>query len=162
MKEIDISTPKYPNKFTIVDDEDFEKLNQFKWCYSSQGYATRNISKHREHIAHLKIHRVIMGAKKGEIVDHINRNPLDNRKQNLRICTYAENLRNSQKQHNNTSGYIGVHKKFKNREKCWYAQIGYNTKKIYIGVFKTKEEAAIAYNKKAKELFGDFAVLNNL
>jgi len=106
----------------------------------------------------LHIHRLITGAPKGMDIDHINGNPLDNRKSNLRICTHTENMRNRGANKNNTSGYKGVgwHKKGKK----WGATIKHNYKSVYIGLYEDKEEAARAYDKKAKELHGEFAYLN--
>ena len=91
-------------------------------------------------------------------VDHINGNPLDNRKSNLRICTNAENQRNKGVYKNNKSGYKGVH--WFKRDKKWQAQIKHNNKSIHIGLYEDKEEAARAYDKKAKELHGNFKNLN--
>jgi len=91
-------------------------------------------------------------------VDHINGNPLDNRKSNLRICTHAENSNNTGPRKNNTSGYKGVY--WAKRNKRWLAQITHNGKQVYIGHYKDKEEAARAYDAKAKEFQGEFAYLN--
>ena len=91
-------------------------------------------------------------------VDHINGNPLDNRKSNLRICTNAENQRNRGVNKNNTSGYKGVC--WAKQNKKWKARIKHNGKLIHLGYYKDKEEAARAYDKKAKELHGEYAYLN--
>lgn len=101
-----------------------------------------------------------MNAAPNEQVDHINGDGLDNRKSNLRICNGSQNRCNKGKPKNNTSGYKGV--TWHTPNKKWVAQIAVNGKHSYIGSFKTKEEAAKAYNKKAKELHGEFARLNNL
>lgn len=104
------------------------------------------------------LHRAIMKAKKGEQVDHINGNTLDNRKENLRICTHAENIRNRNQRKNSNTKYKGV---FKSGKK-WGASIGYENERYYLGVFKTQEEAAIAYNKAALKYHGEFALLNTV
>lgn len=103
-----------------------------------------------------------MRAGPREIIDHINGDGLDNRKQNLRICTKSENACNRGIDRDNTSGYKGVcyiSNKTK-RVKRWIAQIAINKKHICIGYFHTKEEAAIAYNEAATKYHGEFAKLN--
>jgi hypothetical protein len=95
-------------------------------------------------------------------VDHINHNPLDNRKENLRICTRRENSRNRTKGKfikRPSSRYKGV--SFDKKLNKWIAAIGLDTM-IYIGCFTTEEDAAFAYNIKAKEIFGEFACLNEV
>lgn len=107
-------------------------------------------------------HRLIMEKHlgryllKNEEVDHINKNKLDNRIENLRLCTPTENNMNRGISKNNTSGYKGV----RQIGEKWEARIGYKYRLISIGRYRTSEEAAIAYDRKAKELFGDFAYLN--
>jgi hypothetical protein len=90
--------------------------------------------------------------------DHINHNKLDNRKENLRICTEAENVHNTRISRNNTSGYKGV--TFHKRDKKWQTQIRSGQGKRYLGYFNTAEEAAKNYDEKAKEAFGEFARTN--
>lgn len=99
-----------------------------------------------------------MDAQPGVIVDHANHNTLDNRRSNLRICTYQENNMNAQKRQNTSSQYKGVRWNQKNRR--WYAGIKFNKKDIHLGTFKDEIEAARAYNASALMLFGPFAVLN--
>lgn len=102
------------------------------------------------------LHRLIIGAKAGEVVDHINGNGLDNRRSNLRICSVGQNRQRGLESRSGTSGYRGVHK---HREK-WKAQIWHANKNIYLGTFISKQDAARAYDAKAKELFGDLALTN--
>lgn len=109
------------------------------------------------------MHRTIMKKMlvseipEGMQVDHINRNKLDNRRENLRLATASENQMNC-------GGKIGKHgfRGVKTHRRKWEAQIQKDNKKISIGLFPTKEEAASAYNIKAKELFGEFAYQNKL
>lgn len=105
------------------------------------------------------IHRLLMNAPKGYVVDHINGNSLDNRRKNLRICTSVENSRNSKMPISNKAHtkFKGVHK---DRGKWIYARIKFNGKNIRKYGFKTEREAAEWYNQKAIELFGEFANLN--
>ena len=91
-------------------------------------------------------------------VDHINQNKLDNRKSNLRLCSHSQNGINKYKQSNNSSGFKGVC--FNKRRQKFMAFINKDKKRTYIGYFETAEEAGKAYDKKAKELFGEFACLN--
>lgn len=141
----------------IVDDEDFEHFSTFKWyarksshtyyaCRSST-YGTRKS---------IMMHRVIMQAKPGQIVDHINQNGLDNRRANLRFVTHAENILNS-KHTKGSTGYYGVWmcKSRKKHQACIYI----NRKAVHIGVYDTPEEAAIAYDMKCIEL-GRYDKLN--
>jgi hypothetical protein len=156
--------------FALVDDEDFDYLNQWKW-YANKGHSTFyaqrqvsiNINKQRQ-TAEI-MHRLIMNAPAYAIIDHINHNGLDNQKNNLRICNKSENQRNSLCSRGGTSKYKGVffHKQFSLRGwKAWEAGIRYNKKRLCLGSFYTEIEAALAYNKKAKELFGEFAYLNKI
>lgn len=157
MKKIKINNT---NLYAIVDDEDFEYLNQFTWCLDRE-YARRIIyinenSKRKQRC--IRMHREILNAPADKIIDHINGNGLDNRKENLRYCTKSTNAMNCKIHKHNTSGYKGVSKSG-NR---WRAYIVLNDKQRQIGSYKTKEEAALAYNKKAIELFGEFAKLNDV
>ena len=94
------------------------------------------------------------------LIDHINKNPLDNRRINLRICNKSQNAMNSKIASNNTSGFRGV-KWYKPGQK-WYVSIKVMRKDIYLGLFKNKKDGAIAYNKAAKEYYGEFAYLNKV
>lgn len=141
-------------KFTIVDDCDYDYLMQWKWYYRN-GYAVRKESKRTIHM-----HRVILERMdfKDFISDHINRDKLDNCRCNLRPATNSQNRCNRNKPKNNTSGYIGV---------CWYREkwhvsIQTNGKRIYLGCYVDKEEAALAYDKAARKYHGEFAVLNEV
>lgn len=103
-----------------------------------------------------KIHRMILGLSKQDrkLVDHINRNPLDNRRSNLRICTHSQNCMN--KRSKSKSGFKGVVP----NGSGWAAHIKINRKKQHLGTYRTKEQAARIYDAAAKRLFGEFAVLN--
>jgi two-component SAPR family response regulator len=146
--------PLTKNKATIVDDEDYEYLSQWKWHLSRFGYAVR---KPKEQIY---MHRVIMNTPAGMSTDHINKDKTDNQKVNLRICTTSENMMNRDKQKNNTSGYKGVF--WHERAGRWRAQIRLNRKSIHLGLFDTPEEACEKYKQAEKEYFGEFAYQNEL
>lgn len=99
-----------------------------------------------------------MKPPKGTQVDHRNGNGLDNRKWNLRICSHAQNNMNRGKQKNNMSGYKGV--SWHELGKQWMAHIKIHGEETYLGLYPTKEETALAYNKGAKVYYGEFAKLN--
>lgn len=155
MKEI----PLTKGKVAIVDDEDYEWLSQYKWYVHTGGYAARHTVQRdvgKQKRKNLYMHRIVLGVNGKEHCDHKNGNKLDNRKCNLRQATNSQNMWNSCKQKQNTSGYKGV---FKHRD-SWAARTSFHNKPIHIGTYSTKEEAARAYDEKAKELFGEFARLN--
>jgi hypothetical protein len=139
-------------KVAIVDDEDFESLNAFKWRASKERntfYAIRNVRKQDGRWTTERMHRVIFSRKlgrpiiKGEIPDHENGDGLDNRRDRLRLATNAQNLRNRHQHGENTSSkYVGVSRC--RRKKEWNAQIGVNYKHINLGYYTTELEAAIA------------------
>jgi hypothetical protein len=163
MKLIDISTPSHPNVFTMVDDADFEWLCQWKWkpnnsskswVYASRTEKTKGVK------AGVLMHRLIIGAKSGECVDHINGDTLDNRRSNLRLATQSENHFNQRKRSGTSSKYKGVSwAKDKGR---WRAYITFQYKRIDLGKFKTEEDAGRAYDAAAERLFGSFAQLNRV
>lgn len=142
-------------KYTLVDDEDFEWLNQWKWYYLSIGYAARGKGKN-----FIYMHRLIINTPKNLYTDHINNDKLDNRRCNLRICTNSENQTNRGKYKRNKSGYKGVCW-FKQTNK-WQAQIRKNNKRFHLGYFQNKIDAAKAYNQKAIELHDNFVYLNRI
>jgi hypothetical protein len=102
------------------------------------------------------LHREVVGATRGQIVDHINGDTLDNRAENLRICTNAENLRNRGKTKANKSGYKGVYK----NKTGWVAQITVNFKCTHLGTFETAALAGAAYDAAARRVHGAFAKTN--
>lgn len=138
--------------YTIVDKY-FAHLAKSKWTLGKRGYVvTKNGA---------TLHHAIIGKpNKGMVVDHINRDKLDNRKENLRFVSYYENAQNISKQKNNTSGYRGVW--YRKDTGKWSADIKVNYKKISLGCFEKIEDAAIAYNMAAKRYFGKNAVLNEV
>jgi len=140
----------------IVDDEDYEWLNQWKWCAGGRApyTAQRRAGKFRV----LLMHRMVMSCPAGKVVDHINGNSLDNRKANLRICRQGENARNAAKRSHNKSGFKGVW--WHPQSQMWRAVVRVNGKNNHIGLFKGKEDAARAYDQAAVKLHGEFARTN--
>ena len=144
-------------KVTVVDDEDYERVAQYKWTLLRRGiiesaYRQSNFQSHH-------LHRMIMRLEYGDerMIDHINGNGLDNRKSNLRICNKQQNGRNRGKNKNNKSGYKGVF--WNTQAGKWQTQIGI-PKQLYLGRFIDKKDAALAYNKAALKHHGEFARLN--
>lgn len=140
---------------TIVDDDVYEWASKNKWKYN-QGYVIRSKWPNSSY----RLHRLIMNASKGIYVDHIDGNPLNNLRSNLRLCSNAENGRNQKLHKNNTSGYKGVH--WSKLNKKWKVEIKINYKNKFIGLYNTKEDAAKAYNEAALKYFGEFARLNKI
>ena len=158
MKRIALSQGQY----AIVDDDDFEKLMRFnKWYAVKQKnsfYAKCNITLAPGRRTTLKMHRVIMNAKPGQIVDHINGNGLDNRKCNLRIVDDQKNAANRKSHSGSSSKYKGV--SWHKQHNKWQANICVNGKFLYLGIFPNEIDAALAYDDAAIKYFGEFARLN--
>jgi hypothetical protein len=144
-------------RIALVDDSDFEYINQWKW-YAALSTHTSYAMRRDKNGKTVYMHRVITNAPQGMDVDHLNRDGLDNRRSNLRVCTTAENTRRSYKKSTNKTGYKGV--SWDKVNKKFVSQIMLNGKGIKIGRFNTAEEAARAYDKKAVEIYGDSAFLN--
>lgn len=149
--------PLTQGKYALVDDEDYERVNNLKWhaCkHHNTWYALHSPTEKPP----VKMHRFIMNAAKGVQVDHSDGDGLNNQKSNLRKATHSQNIWNSRLKKNNTSGFKGVH--WNKIRKVYQAYIYSNNKHIYLGGYSDPEKAARAYDKKARELFGEFAWLN--
>lgn len=155
-KIIDISTPKYPNTNIIIDDDDFELVSKFGWRMNNAGYPVKNVGKKGK----ITLHRFLIQPPPNHYIDHIDNNPLNNTRANLRICTKQQNGFNRPKPGNNTTGYKGV--TFHKQIMMFQAKIGFNNDTIYLGVYKIKEHAAVAYNIAARKLHGHFMSLNQV
>lgn len=145
-------------QYAIVDDEDYCWLNQWKW-YCAHGYAVRTIYDFGKPYQ-LRMHRLLIDIPRGRDTDHINGNPLDNRRCNLRSATRSQNVSNAFSLKQNNSGYKGV--SWKKANKKWCAQIRFNNKVYHIGLFVKIEDAAKAYNETAEKFFGQYAYLNDI
>jgi hypothetical protein len=152
-----INSKKHGEFKCLIDEDDFERFKHYRIGISFDGFCfVPRISIKGKCFF---LHRVIMDCPKGLVVDHINHNTLDNRKENLRICTYTQNKMNSQKHNFNTSSkYKGVYR----QKNCirFNAMITVNKKHIYLGGFENEIDAAIAYNNAALIHFGEFAFIN--
>ena len=130
-------------KFALIDDEDYDWLNQWKWHATKEkhgvSYACRIVQKNKV-IRMVIMHRLVAKTPVGLQTDHINHNGLDNRKKNLRSVTASENQLNRKgPQSNNTSGFIGV--SWDQKSQKWRAEIKRNKKTTFVGHFPTKEDA---------------------
>lgn len=163
--------PVSGGNFALVDEEDYEKVMAYSWQFS-HGYAQRHMSNKeckeqgvpRKTMA--RMHRIICGVTANLDVDHINTNGLDNRKSNLRPATVSQNIAWARKQFMarpdavTTSRFKGV--SWRSDRHRWTAYCGTGANRAHLGCFQSEEEAALAYNKKALEMYGEFARLNEI
>lgn len=160
MKEIKLSH----GKVALVDDEDFDRVNQFKWHWYKNGrtiYCIRNICINGKRSSQSLHHFIlnIQNAKLNKIeVDHIFGDGLDNQKHNLRVCSHSENMMNQRSKKNSSSKFVGVW--WNKRDNNFQSEIRCNGIRYYLGIYKSEIDAAKAHDNKAKELFGKFANLN--
>ncbi len=149
IKPLDISRIYYDEK----DKSIFEK---YTWQIEKRNKGKEYLAFKDENNKKVYFHRLIIKARIGQFVDHINGNGLDNRRINLRIVTNAQNNYNRRPKYNFKRVF------YLKRINKYMASIMFKRKTIYLGVFIRPEDAAKAYNKKAKELFGEFAWLNKI
>ena len=154
--------PLTRGKYAIVDPEDYCSLIEYKWypCRSGGTFYARRGRRRDDDSSDFstQMHRHIIKAPPGMVIDHINHNGLDNRKANLRIATQRQNSRNCRKLKKASSKYKGVcwHKQFKK----WHARIVVNRRQISLGCFNNEIHAAKTYDNAAKKYHGEFASLN--
>lgn len=138
----------------LIDVNDFALIRCFRWSVRREGY----VLGYGMGGKNIKLHRLLMGEKSGEVIDHINGNPADCRRKNLRITTQHRNTYNSKLPKSSTIGYKGVC--FDKRKNKYMAYIHPNGTKIFLGYYEKPEEAAVAYDKAASFYFGKYARLN--
>lgn len=161
MKEICLTR----GKVALVDNEDYEYINQWKWKADEPGktgkfYASRTYKLNKKN-KYISMHRVILNLHDSKIfVDHIDRNGLNNQKYNLREATPLQNACNRTKSANLTSKFMGVN--FKKDRNKFRAGIKNQKKSIHLGYFENEIDAAKAYNEAAIKIHGSFASLNIL
>ena len=149
-------------KYALVDDDNYEWINQWKWCAAKWGnsyYAIRALRENGKQET-VYMHRVILRAQHKHHCDHIDGDGLNNTVSNLRLCSRAENYINRRKYISNTSGYKGV--SWYKPDSKWLARIGVGGKRIFLGYYDDKVDAARAYNDAAKNYHGKFAHLNTI
>lgn len=142
--------------YAIVDEDDYKSLSKHKWCIGNHGYALRRVDNRI-----VLMHRLICGATKGQMVDHINRRKLDNRRKNLRTASKQGNAANSKKRnYKSSSRYKGV--TYIENSNKYLSRITVNYKTIRLGLYKSETEAARAYDEAAEDFFGDFSNTNQI
>ncbi len=154
--------------FALVDDADYEWLNQWKWIANRMKthhilyYAVRGIPVAKGKQGDEKMHRLILGLQPGDKreCDHKDGDGLNNQQSNLRICTRMQNQQNQRKQKSGSSKHKGVSWN-RDRHK-WRSRIQVNRKLIHLGYFPSEKTAGVAYNQAAQKHFGEFARLNTL
>tara|TARA_B100000700_G_scaffold309090_1_gene387622 strand:- start:2169 stop:2759 length:591 start_codon:yes stop_codon:yes gene_type:complete len=177
---VESKSKHFPGKHTIViDTEDWDKAKEHRWRLGGRAsqrypYAATNIPHPdggyrinrtdgypRKRTTTLKLHHLIMGKpQRGKVIDHINHIGLDNRKDNLRFVTISQNNQNTRSAKNSSSQYKGV--SWCKQGNKWRAQIEHKRKSIHLGYHTCEQEAALVYNKKAIELWGEHALLNEV
>jgi hypothetical protein len=149
-------------KYAIVDVEDFERLNKYKWHCSPYGYAKRSVYRSDDRgksQVDIYMHSVVCPAPTGMVTDHVNRNKLDNRKANLRPATRTQNNWNRNlKTENGKTRYHGI--SWKKDVKKWRVRLTINGRRQTFGYYADEVEAAKAYDRVAKKHRGQFAALN--
>ena len=144
------------NKPFYFDLEDYEKIKDYCWYESTDGYVvTHDCGDDR-----VRLQRFIMDPLKNSMIGYMNRNPFDNRKSNLRIVTRAQSMWGSKKRKDNTSGFTGVY--FIKRSKKWKAEIKVNGKLIRLGVYFNKNDAIEARKEAEEKYFGEYSYDNRM
>ena len=149
----DKNNKKEHEKYAIIDIEDYEKCKNLRWSKTANDYViNRKLD--------IRLHHFVLNfdKTKGIEIDHINRNRLDCRKNNLRICNRTLNNGNRIEQSNNTSGYKGVW--YDKEKRKWVAEIHKNKKKFFLGRFNNIEDAHNKYKEESIKLFGEFSIYN--
>lgn len=143
----------------MVDDEDYDFLNQWKWTYQS-GYACRNATNPDKTRKPIKMHRLLMNPPDTMEVDHIDGNGINNQKSNLRICSHAENCKNQKVRYSTKTGFKGVD--FHTKSNKYRVRITRHYKVHHVGFFSDLQAAVKAYNEASVWLHRDFARPNSL
>jgi hypothetical protein len=168
MTEPHLTIPVSPNREALVDSEDYAAVSMYEWHVArtpkgKEYVATIQRYRSEKGRRRVMLHRLIMnvhlqlGRKKEFLVDHINGDTFDNRRANLRLATNGQNMQNAGVRKSNKSGLKGVCYCSSRRGSKYRAYIQAEGRQFYLGTFATAHEAALAYDRKAKELHGDFA-----
>lgn len=150
---------------TLVDDDDYDYLNQFLWTVNttSHPYVVRSAKKRERNgksAYKIYMHHVVLKSDRSYVVDHIDRNLLNNQKYNLRLVTMSQNIATAYFRPKGTSQYRGV--SWDKRRSVWECKIKVHKKSIFLGYFDDEAKAAMRYNQAALTYFGEFAALNEV
>lgn len=150
---------------TVIDHGDYELIAKYSWravhgsrAGQEKWYVKAYIPGTFPNCKSTSMHRLLLGAQPGQIVDHIDNNSLNNCRSNLRFCTAQENARNRNRQRQSISKFKGVTR----NGKRWQANLKINGQGLYLGTFATEEEAGKAYDNAAVEQYGEFARHNKI
>ena len=149
--------PLTQGRFAIVDDADFDWLNQWKWQYSHKGYAVRSFYKNGK-MEYVEMHRSLNKTPAGFQTDHRDGDRLNNQRFNLRTASASQNAMNRKPRADAKSKFKGV--SWSKQKSRWVSRIFFDKKSIHLGFFEEEKEAAIAYNEAAVNKYGNFARLN--
>lgn len=154
--------PLTQNEYAIVDEDDYERVSQYRWTLRVHDGGRYKYALHRAGHAGKKgrmlMHRFIMDAPPGMVVDHINHDGLDNRKSNLRVVTSDDNMKNRRSNRGSRVQYKGV--TYAPKRGVWLAEIRADGDRMYLGQYSDPKEAALAYDRAARTLHGEFGYLN--
>jgi hypothetical protein len=157
-----VSIPLTQGKTALIDADDYSIVAPYKWFAhvdrKGHAYAYANTTLPNGKRTTLIMHRLLLGARPGQIVDHRSGDGLDNRRCNIRLATPQENSRNRRPYRNSSSQYRGV--TLRTRSGRWHAQIFVSGNRIHLGDYIHERDAAMAYDAAARQLFGDFAFEN--
>jgi hypothetical protein len=152
------------DQYALVDNEDYTELSNYNWYASFdidiKGYYATRVDYSKDKPERILMHRFVMNVLKGEYIDHKNHKTLDNRKQNLRICSCSQNAMNRKGCKNTSSKFKGV--TWDKKSNKWHVQIFVKGKQKYLGLFELEIEGAKIYNKYAKKYFGNYVFLNDV
>jgi hypothetical protein len=147
-------------RVALVDEADASIVRGLRWSVMLRppglAYARSSIPGIGRHGRHILMHRLILDAPAGAMVDHINGDGLDNRRANIRVCSARENRQNSRRKLSNVCGFKGVSPS----KSKWMARINTEAGQTYLGVFDRPEDAALAYDQAALRIYGQYARLN--
>ena len=155
VKEIYLSNYK---EIILIDNSDYEMLMQYNWCIAD-GYAITSLEINGIKTTK-RMHQFLLDTLSGLEIDHIDNNRLNNQRKNLRMVTHQQNMMNKSKQNGCSSKYKGVC--WDNSRNKWISYIKKNNRCKHLGRFNNEKDAANAYNERAKELFGEYANLNEV
>ena len=144
--------------FAVVDERDHERVAAHKWYVNSKGYAVAHVRHSDGSRGMMRLHRFVIGAQAGDVIDHVNGDKLDCRTANLRKCSHSESACNRRRRSDNASGYTGV--SWYAPLKVWKAKVVKDGHAYHLGYFSDALHAALAYDSAAAQLHGEFAALN--